>query len=104
MFYDEYEKVTTSIRELTDGLNAYNNCCVVAVYYEKHGYTEHLKELIGEESLIREAIDAVGKFIMWLKEKIIDLCKKVQKFILKVINFILKLFGFKPIGLSLIHI
>ena len=98
MFFDEYEDLTTSIRELENGFNTYHNCGVVVGYYGKYGYTQHLNELIGEESIVKEAVAAVGKFFIWLKEKIKEICKKIWKFILKVVNFILKLFGFKPIG------
>ena len=37
MFFNEYEDLTTSIRELENGLNTYHNCGVVAGYYEKLG-------------------------------------------------------------------
>lgn len=100
MFFDEYEDFINSIRSIEDGCIAYHNCCVVAAYYEKYGYTEHLKELIGEEGLVKDAVSAVGKFLTWLKEKIKEICKKLWKFILKIVNWILGLFGFKPIGSS----
>lgn len=35
--------------QLTQGCEAYHNACVVVNYYNKYGYTEHFRELIGTE-------------------------------------------------------
>ena len=93
MFFDEYEDLTTSIRELEQGFLAYHNASVVTAYYKKYGYTKDLRELIGEEGLVKEAVSAVGRFFTWLKEKVRSLCKKIWKFILKVVDWFLGLFG-----------
>lgn len=63
--------------ELQEGLIAYENAFVILRYYNKYGYTEHFRELIGEESLVDQAKEAISKFISWLKEKLHDLVKKL---------------------------
>ena len=93
MFFDEYLSVMDELRELEQGFAAYHNASVVAIYYKKYGYTKDLAELIGEEGLVKEAISAIGRFFSWLKDKIQSLCKKIWKFILKVIDWFLSLFG-----------
>lgn len=63
--------------EIIQGITAYENAVTVVNYTNKYGYTEHFKLLIGEEGLIQQAKEAVGKFFRWLKEKIVTFISKL---------------------------
>lgn len=63
--------------EIIQGIIAYENAVTVVNYTNKYGYTEHFKLLIGEEGLIQQAKEAVGKFFRWLKEKIVTFISKL---------------------------
>lgn len=96
MFF-EYEMLKRELESLQQGLVAYENCKVVSDYYQKYGYTEHLRILIGDEGLISNIIEAGSKFIEWLKKKIINIIQAIKRFLLKILNKVLVFFGFKPI-------
>ena len=66
-----------TVGELRRGLVAYENAFVILRYYNRYGYTEHFRELIGEESLIDHAKEAVRKFITWLKDKLHTLVRRL---------------------------
>lgn len=96
MFF-EYEMLRRELDSFQQGLIAYENCKVVSDYYQKYGYTEHLRVLIGDESLISNIIEAGSKFIEWLKKKITNIIQAIKRFLLKILNKVLVFFGFKPI-------
>ena len=66
-----------TVDELRRGLVAYENAFVILRYYNRYGYTEHFRELIGEEGLIQQAKEAVRKFITWLKDKLHTLVRRL---------------------------
>ena len=70
--------------DIVSGCEAYHNACVVINYYNHYGYTEHFRELIGEESLIDQAKDVVRNFIRWVKQKLSELIEKVSNILCEI--------------------
>lgn len=87
--------INTICNQIIQGYDVYHNACVVVNYYNKYGYTEHFRELIGEESLVDKAKEAISKFISWLKEKINQLIAAVKKFFGAIRHKVCKVLGIK---------
>lgn len=93
----EYELLKRELDTFEQGLVTYENCRIISDYYQKYGYTEHLRVLIGDEGLITTIIEAGSKFIEWLKKKLDNIIQAIKRFLLKILNKVLVFFGFKPI-------
>ena len=68
------------------GFQAYSNAIVIIDFYDKHGFTDDFHKLIGEETLIDSAHEAIAQFVTWLKEML----RKVIAYVLRVIAAIRK--------------
>lgn len=90
-----YMELQTITDEIVNGCMAYHNACVVVNYYNKYGYTEHFRELIGEESLVDQAKEVIGKFISWLKKKLTELIEKITNTFHAIRDRLVKLLGLK---------
>lgn len=64
--------------ELSSGVAAYHNATTILRYYNHYGYTEHFRELIGEENLIDQAKEVISKFVSWLKKKVGELITLIK--------------------------
>lgn len=64
--------------ELSSGVAAYHNAATILRYYNHYGYTEHFRELIGEENLIDQAKEVISKFVSWLKKKVGELITLIK--------------------------
>ena len=81
--------------QLTQGCEAYHNAYVVVNYYNKYGYTEHFRELIGEESLVDQAKEVISKFISWLKTQFEKLINAIRQCFTAIRRRVCKLLGIK---------
>ena len=86
--FTEFNILVDIQHELCKGFEAYHNACVVVSYYNRYGYTEHFRELIGEESLIDHAKNVIRKFIAWLKERITAFITYVKRVFHKITNYV----------------
>ena len=84
----ELVRLITTQQDIYNGCEAYHNACVVINYYNKYGYTEHFKMLIGEESLIDQAKDVVRRFITWLKEQLTKLIFYIKRTFRRIAHYI----------------
>lgn len=82
-------------KELTSGLRAYHNACVVVNYYNTYGYTEHFQFLIGEEGLVDQAKEVIGRFVTWVKQKVSELIEKIVNLFRLIRDRLAKLLGLK---------
>ena len=60
--------INTVCNQIIQGYDVYHNACVVVNYYNKYGYTEHFRELIGTEE---NCCVAQSEVIMWDKIKLV---------------------------------
>lgn len=79
----ECDRLLTQCKQ---GFQAYNNAIVVLDFYDKYGFTDDFHKLIGEETFIDTAREAIVQFVIWLKEML----RKVIAYILQVIAAIRK--------------
>lgn len=91
---EQYE-LSCALDELASATEAYHNAHVVVDYYNRYGYTEHFKMLIGEEGIIDTAKEIGAQFVAWLKKKITEIITRVKEFFQKLYNRILEALGLK---------
>lgn len=91
---EQYE-LSCALDELASATEAYHNAHVVVDYYNRYGYTEHFKMLIGEEGIIDTAKEIGAQFVDWLKKKITEIITRVKEFFQKLYNRILEALGLK---------
>lgn len=91
---EQYE-LSCALDELASATEAYHNAHVVVDYYNRYGYTEHFKMLIGEEGIIDTAKEIGAQFVAWLKKKITEIITRVKEFFQKLYNRILETLGLK---------
>lgn len=81
------------VRQVQDGCIAYNNAIVISQYYDKYGYTEHFRTLVGSENLVDQAKDVIRRFVKWVKQKLTELIEKISNLFLLLRRRLAKLFG-----------
>lgn len=91
---EQYE-LSCALDELASATEVYHNAHVVVDYYNRYGYTEHFKMLIGEEGVIDTAKEIGAQFVAWLKKKITEIITRVKEFFQKLYNRILEALGLK---------
>ena len=69
--------------DIVSGCKTYHHARVVVRYYNRYGYTEHFRELIGEEHLVDQAKEVIRKFIRWIKQKLSELIDKVSSILVR---------------------
>lgn len=74
--------------EVANGLMAIHNATVVEQYQGKYGYTEHFRELIGEESLFDSAKEVLSNIIGWLKKKLIQLASLIFNIVNGIVDIL----------------
>lgn len=74
--------------EVANGLMAIHNATVVEQYQGKYGYTEHFRELIGEESLFDSAKEVLSNIIGWLKKKLIQLASIIFNIVNGIVDIL----------------
>lgn len=74
--------------EVANGLMAIHNATVVEQYQGKYGYTEHFRELIGEESLFDSAKEVLSSIISWLKKKLIQLASLIFNIVNGIVDIL----------------
>ncbi len=81
--------------DIVSGCKAYHNARVVVRYYNRYGYTEHFRELIGEENLVDQAKEVIRKFIRWIKQKLSELIDKVSSILREIKDKLAHMLGLK---------
>ena len=81
-----YQKIENLANEIQSGLDVFHNAEVVSTYGDKYGYTEHFKELIGDEALMDQAKGLLSTFIAWLKKKLTQLVSFIFYFIRSIME------------------
>lgn len=81
----EMERLST---EVANGLMAIHNATVVEQYQGKYGYTEHFRELIGEEGLFDSAKEVLSNIIGWLKKKLIQLASLIFNIVNGIVDIL----------------